>query len=190
MLKTLMPPSSEEIAARLEEMLSKVTAKDRAGVEKHLALCDAERDAAHGEVWRRLAGLLGGLVSLPAKTSGATALTFFIPDGKYRNQVFALEDRRDGTLLLYVPDVIDKAVRQNLLAKGDGFYTLPGSDRLFAQVIDGSLPELPNHIKPMLGWNRKAIRISINTDFPDKRQLTTAELLCCLAAENWAGPSQ
>lgn len=190
MSKTLTPPSSTEIAARLEEMLSKVTAKDRAGVEKHLALCDAEGDAAHGKVWRRMAGLLGGLVSLPARTCGPTALTFFIPDGKYRKQVFALEDRRDGTLLVYIPDVTQKALEQTLLAKGDEFYTLPDSERLFAEVVDSSLPELPNHVKPMLGWNRKAIRISINTNFPDKRQLSTAELLCCLAAESWAGPSQ
>lgn len=190
MPKTLMPPSSREITARMEEMLSKVTAKDRAGVEKHLALCDAEQDATHGRVWRRLAGLLAGLVSLPARTCGASAMTFFIPDGKYRQQVFALEDRRDGTVLVYLPDVAHKAVTQSLLAKCDGGYTLPDSDHLYAEIIDGSLPEAPSHVKPMLGWNRKAIRVSISTNFHDKSQLSTAELLCCLAAESWAGPAQ
>ena len=190
MTKTLLPPSSKEITARMDEMLAKVTAKDRAGMEKHLALCDAESDARHGNVWRRLAGLLAGLVSLPPRTCGSTSLTFFIPDGKYRQQVFALEDRRDGTLLVYLPDVATKAVRQALLAKDDGHYILPGTDRLFAEIIDSNLPELPSHVKPMLGWNRKAIRLSISTDFPDSRQLDTAELLCCLAAESWAGPSQ
>ena len=66
----------------MEDLMTKATAKDRASIEKHLAACDTSGDSTRGDVWRRLAGMLGQLVALPARASGAYAvLTFFIPDG-------------------------------------------------------------------------------------------------------------
>jgi hypothetical protein len=180
----------QETRARMEDLLMRITAKDRAYIEKHLTACDSARDPAHGEAWRRLAGLLGQLVALPPRMSGPQALTFFIPDGKYRKQVFTLEDRGDGVMVVYLPDVMNKALREKLLAKSGEEFTLPGSHEPFAQVIDGNVPELPNYIKPMLGWNRKAIKLSVHVDGSGHDQLHAAEELCALAAKDWAVPVQ
>jgi hypothetical protein len=176
----------QETRARMEDLMTKATAKDRASIEKHLAACDTQSDPARGDIWRRLAGMLGQLVGLPARTCGAAALTFFIPDGKYRKQVFALEDHRDGTVFVYLPDVSVKALREKLLVKTGTALTLPGWSEPYAEVIDGGVPELPNHIKPMLGWNRKAIKLTITADGSESLQVKTAEDLCALAAKDWA----
>lgn len=170
----------------MENLLTKAAAKDRATIEKHLAACDTSGDASRGDVWRRLAGMLGDLVALPARASGAYALTFFIPDGKYRKQVFALEDHRDGVIFVYLPDIATKAVHEKLLEKSARGLTLAGSVEIFAEVIDSTTPEPPIHIKPMLGWNRKAIKLTIRADSPENPQVQAAEKLCELAAKDWA----
>ena len=165
----------QETRTRMEDLLTKMTVKDRAGIEKHLAVCDTGTDPTRGEIWRRLAGLLGQLVSLPARTSGPHALTFFIPDGKYRKQVFALEDRGDGTVFVYLPDITAKAIREKLIAKAEGGFSLPGSRDVFGELVDGNMPELPNHIKPMLGWNRKALKHTLGVGGPESQRMQATE---------------
>src|SRR5690242_4162454 len=70
--------------------LSKLGTKDRLNVERHLAICEAEPDPAHATYYRKLISILGGLAPHAVKTHGQQAVQFFIPDGKYRMQVFAL----------------------------------------------------------------------------------------------------
>ena len=36
-----------------------------------------------------------------AKTDGQQRVRFFVPDGQYRMQVFAMEDLRDGVITIY-----------------------------------------------------------------------------------------
>lgn len=186
--KTQSVSRTKETASRMDEMLSRASVKDRTAIEKHLAFCDADSDPRHGTIWRRLAGLLGVLAPLPVRICGPHALLFSIPDGKYRKQVFALEDKRDGLIVVYLPDVIAKAVREKLLAKVEDYYTLPGSRWPFARPLNAiNSPEAPDHVKNMLGWNRKAISLTLHINDPENDQLDTAEALCQLSAKEWAG---
>src|SRR4051812_42174822 len=89
-------PTRHATGADLETFLARAGAKERAKIEKHLALRETETGPGFGKLWRKVASVLGGLAPLPAQTMGNLAVLFFIPDGKYRMQVFALEDAGDG----------------------------------------------------------------------------------------------
>src|SRR4051794_33622799 len=89
--------------------------KALAAVEKHAELCEGNADLAFGKCWKRLAGGLGKLAPHAIETAGHQALKFHIPDGKYRQQVFALEDHCDGWVRVYLPDVTAAAVERKIL---------------------------------------------------------------------------
>src|SRR4051794_40040143 len=72
--------------------LAKLGAKDRLNIERHIAACEAEPTPAHANNYRRLIAALGSLAPQSSKTHGQQAVQFYIPDGKYRMQVFALQD--------------------------------------------------------------------------------------------------
>ena len=175
-----------------------LSAKERASVEKHLALIEAEPEAGHAKAWRRLVAKLRKLAPKAMKAYGQNILQFFIADGKYQMQVFSLEDNKDGQLVIYLPDVIAEATKAKILSKPSGKpapgtttidYPLSGIDgqALKIESLPSNLPDPPIHMKSMLGWNRKAIRVSI----PAKTgpQTDAVESLCTLAAKNWAGKS-
>src|SRR5215218_7180377 len=108
--------------ADFDAFLGKLAARDRQNVDRHLALADAEPEADHGKLWRRIARALFTLSPHAVTTIGQQALMFFVADGKYRMQVFAIEDPRDGRLLVYTGDVAKEAIKQGILAappKGD-----------------------------------------------------------------------
>ena len=194
----------------MEEFFKNVSAKDRTGMEKHLAVIDAEPDAAHGKIWRRLAKTLRRLAPLAVQTAGQHAVQFFVADGKYRMQAFALEDQRDGKVQIYLPDVLEEAAKARLLrapAKGAGAsvaaagaagtagtaatpeYAVAGAagTRLRIEALDAAnSPNPAPHYKHMLGWNRKALRITLLTTATDA-ELEAAEKLCAIAAKRWAG---
>jgi hypothetical protein len=157
-------------------------------MEKHLAACDAEEDLGHGRLWRRLAGYMSSLVSLPVQTVGSGALLFFTPDGKYRMQVFTLEDRRDGFILIYIRDILQEAIDAGLIGKSGELYTVKGGARgtISLSAIDASnSPDAASHIKHLIGWNRKALRITLTASMYDAPQVDAAEALCALAAKAW-----
>ena len=52
------------------------------------------------------------------QTAGQRAVQYFAADGKYRRQVFAMEDLRDGVLAVYMVDVLKEARRAGVL-RGD-----------------------------------------------------------------------
>ena len=189
----------------MEEFFKNVSAKDRTGMEKHLAVIDAEPDAAHGRIWRRLAKTLRRLAPLAVQTAGQHAVQFFVADGKYRMQAFALEDQRDGKIQIYLPDVLEEAAKAKVLrspakaaAAASGAagaapampeYTVAGAGgaRLRIEALDAAnSPNPAPHYKHMLGWNRKALRITVLTTAADP-ELEAAEKLCTLAAKRWAG---
>ena len=212
----------------LDSLLTGLAAKDRSNIEKHLAACDAEPSPAHAKIWRRLAVALRKLAPLPVQTAGQHAVQFFIPDGKYRMQVFALEDGNNGQLMIYLPDVLADAQKSGLLSKrgakapaevaagadgsgsgsgasastssGPGATTTVGGagvqefairggkgTALRLEALDASnTPNPAAHVKNMLGWNRKALRVSLLTVSPAE-QIAAAEALCALAAKKWAG---
>ena len=165
-------------AADMETFLTGLAGKDRSNIEKHLAACDAEPDPQQGKLWRRLAVGLRKLAPLPVQTVGQHAVQFFIADGKYRMQVFALEDGRDGRLMIYLPDILAEAEKA-----GAPLGVLK------PEALDAANTPNPSpHIKHMLGWNRKAVRVTLLTH-ASSQQVSATEKLCALAADRWAAKS-
>jgi len=178
---------TRDTSAQLENLLATAGAKNRASIEKHLLACEAEADPNHAQLWRRVAGHLSELAPLPIQSS-PHAILFFIPDGRYRMQVFALEDRRDGVLQLYLPDVLADALQQKILVKVGENYSSPKHklEPLALQALDASnTTDPPAHVKNLIGWNRKALKITLPASTADSPQVHTALALCTLAARQW-----
>jgi hypothetical protein len=174
---------------RLENLMALAGARDRVNIEKHLAACDAEPNSEHGLLWRRLMAKLSELAPLPIRTAGSQIMQFYVADGKYRMQVFALEDRCDGTLVLYLPNVLTKAVSEKLLVKNSGQYSLAGAAKQVLSIdqMDVNNPsDPPEFVKHMMGWNRKALKLTLLASDSDSAQVNAAESLCELAAKQWA----
>jgi len=187
----LAAPEESSVQTPLDALVARAGAKDRTHIQRHLAACDAEPDPAHGALWRRLAGTLSSLAPLPVQTAGHTAVLFFVPDGKYRMQVFSLEDSGEGRLAIYMPDILAEALRKKLLKKtGDaGEYAISARATLHVEALDSqNTPEPAAHIKNMLGWNRKALRVTLPLVTADGPKVEAAEALCELAAKQWGTP--
>ena len=174
-----------------ETFLSSVSARDRANIEKHVAVLDAEAGPGHAKSWRSLALILRRFAPLAANTIGPQIIQFFIADGKYRMQVFALEDKKDGQILVFIPDVLAAALKAGVLGKpiaghpDDYPIRSHKGEALHVESLDASnTPDPHPAIKHMLGWNRKALRLT----FPaivNGPQLAAAEGLCEIAAKSW-----
>jgi hypothetical protein len=175
---------SRSDAKELEAFLAALAAKDRLNVERHLAAIDEGPSPTHGKLWRQIAVALRRLAPHAAQTIGQHVVQFFIADGKYRKQVFAIDDQRDGVIHVYLPDVIAPAIKEKILGKplDDDDLAAVSEDEVAPQVpqrypilakknevlqvdaLDSSnTPEPPNQFKNMLGWGRKALRITVPT---------------------------
>src|SRR6185437_15089074 len=111
----------------------------------------------------------------------------YVPDGKYRMQVLALEDQRDGQIAIYCEDVLDAATKSGLLrgpnevADTNNSYRIKGSiENLRVDQLDGKTANPAPFYKDMLGWNRRAIRVNVATNAPAE-QITAVETLCTMA---------
>lgn len=187
MVAFMQANTSDDIYDRLQQVLAKAGMRDRAAIEKRLAVLDADPNEARAALWRRLLVKLSELVPLPAHTFGPHAIQFFIPDGKYRMQVFALEDAGDGLLILYLPDLLAKAVHGKLLVKNGSRYSPAGAPNqtLTIEQMDVSSLNPPEFMKHMIGWNRKAVKLTLHVSTRDDVQVNAAEQLCDLAAAEW-----
>jgi hypothetical protein len=173
----------------LDQFLAKLAARDRQNVDRHLMAADAEPEPAHGTLWRRLARALFTLSPHAVTTIGQQALQFFVADGKYKKQVYAIEDPRDGRILVYTGDVIKEAVKAGILApppKNDAsagyVVSADKSQRLLIEALDANNTPNPHPwYKNMLGWGRKAIRITLPVK-ASKEQIAAVEALCAMIA--------
>src|SRR5436190_14969956 len=155
--------------AELDDFLAKLAARDRQNVDRHLAAADAEPEGDHAKLWRRIARALFTLSPHAITTIGQQALQFFIADGKYRMQAFAVEDPRDGRILVYTADVLKDAIKQGVLAappKNDAsaghVVVADKGQRLIIEALDANNTPNPHPwYKNMLGWGRKALRITL-----------------------------
>jgi hypothetical protein len=184
--------SSNSSPAALEAFLTRAGTKERTKIEKHLALIDAEGGPEHGAVFRRIAIRLGELAPVGVQSVGSNNWRYFIPDGKYRKQVFALEDPGDGTLRIYLPDIRGAAVKAKILkATGEpNQFNVAGTPRtLYVEPLDAESTASPAaHFKHMLGWNRTAVRVTLPILGAAEGPLAAAtDALCALAAKEWAG---
>jgi hypothetical protein len=181
-----MPPAID-----YDGLLAKLGPKDRTNVERHVLAAETERSTDHARMWKRLATHLMTLASHAAKTTGQQSIQFFIADGKYRMQVFALEDLRDGKMTIYAGNVLDEAVKDGLLTpppkherETHAYGIANGKDKLILEELDGKSLNPAPFYKDMLGWNRKAVRISLLTT-ATPAQLEVAEQLCTMSARKW-----
>ena len=177
------------IPLRFSEFLAKLSPKDRANAERRVTVLDAAPDATHAALWQRLACSLMTLAPHAAKLIGKQTLQIYVADGKYRMQVFALEDLQDGNFTVYCPDVVDEAVKSGLLAPAPNAephdYIIGSSGApLRVERMDGKTLHPAPHIKDLTGWNRKALRITLPPS-PSKAQVEAAELLCAIAAQRF-----
>lgn len=177
-----------------ETFLGKLSPKDRANAERHVAACEAEGGPDHARLWKRMARLLATLAPHSAKVNAQQSIQFYVADGKYRMQVFALEDLRDGKLTIYCKDVLDDAIRRGLLGKGEPGpdevrrFPIPRShDAVAIEQLDGTFANPAVFFKDMLGWNRKAIRIIVPVG-ASSAQVAAVEAVCALSVEGKGAP--
>src|SRR5688572_25933629 len=171
-----------------EEFLGKLVTRDRANAEKRVAALEAEGSPERARLWRRLACCLMTLAPHAAKLVGKQTLQIYVADGKYRMQVFALEDLQDGNFTVYCPDVLDEAVKSGLLMPAPSSephdYVTRSAEPLRVERLDGKSLHPAAHIKDLTGWNRKALRITVPPT-PSAEQVEAAELLCAVAAQRF-----
>jgi len=185
-----------EVPVVTEAFLEGLSPKEKASAQKHLAAIEAAGGEAHARTWRRLVAALRKLAPRAMKASGPGVLQFYVADGKYQMQVFSLEDNRDGKMVLYLPDILAQAIKAKVLSGKAPAATAPvqaveyeikdsPGQSLRIESLPSNLPDPPAHMKSMLGWNRKALRVSFSADSVD--QSNAAEALCEIAAKAWAG---
>ena len=155
-------------ALNYESFLENLGAKDRVNAERHVAICEAEADPRHAILWRRLACRLMTLAGHSAKLNREPqSAQFYVADGKYRMQIFALEDGQRGGLSVYCGDVLDQVIKCGVLVAQESndhvnTYCISDSpDTLIIERLDGKTLNPAAYFKEMLGWNRKAIRVSL-----------------------------
>lgn len=173
------------------EVLAKLAGRDRANAERRVAVLDAQPDAGRARAWQRLACGLMTLAPL-AKFMGTNAVEFYVPDGRYRRQVFALEDLRDGGVTVYCPDVLADAVAAGLLAgagrpEPGGYAVAATGEPLHVEALDGTALSPHAHVKNLTNWSRRAARVALPPS-ASAGQVAAAELLCAIAAVRFAPP--
>ncbi len=172
-----------------EDFLSKLAPKDRVNAEKRVGVLDAEPDSSRAPLWRRLACKLMTLAP-GAKFVGKQTVQFYIPDGKYRMQVFAMEDLQDGNFTVYCPDIVEEALRAGVIAppapsSGDHVYLIPATqETLRIEALDKRSLNPGAHFKDLTGWNRKALRITLPPN-PSPAQVDATEMICAMAAQRF-----
>ena len=172
------------------DFLLKLPPRDRANAERRITVLEAEGQGARAQLWSRLACSLMTLAPFSAKLIGKQTLQLYVADGKFRMQVFALEDLQDGNFSVYCPDIVDEAVKLGVLsapqnkAQPESYVIEPSLEPLnIKQLNSKSLNPAP-HYKDMTGWNRKAIRITLSSTATPV-QIETTEVLCAMAEQNF-----
>jgi hypothetical protein len=198
----MLAEACELLTKRLsfEELLAKLSPKDRINAQKRIAALEAAAGPALIELWRRLACALMTLAPHAAKLVGKQTMQFYVADGKYRMQVFALEDLQDANLTIYCQDVLKDAVEAGLLSPSgyaDAAGNVPqtmqhgivgSAEVLHIDALDRGSLNPAIHFKDMVGWNRTALRITLPPT-ASPAQVTAAELLCAIAAMRFARPA-
>jgi hypothetical protein len=170
----------------LEGILAKLGVREKSSYAKRLdtMMANSPRRAAN---WRRLAAILYLLAPHRPRLAGRAVL-FFIPDGKYQLQVFALDDAADDTLHVYCEDVLATAQKAHLVDRQPPqphrYQVLGSPHAIEIQPIDGKTQNLAACCNSMTGWNRKALRIVLPSD-ASSEQMQAAELLASISSLRW-----
>jgi hypothetical protein len=171
-------------------LLERFSGKDRDGFERQLTACRAKGGEPLATLWSDLAALFTTLASRPPKLTGTNTIQFFIPDGKHRQQVFAMHMEDDGRVSLYLPNVLDTAISAKVLGKAgkpplERSYAIGSSqESLTIDLLDRDTINPHAYFKDMTGWNRKAICVTLPAE-ATAGQKKAVEQLAALAAVNW-----
>ncbi len=174
-----LPPTSP---LTFEEFLARLPAKDRASAEKRLAVIDAA-EPARGKLWRKLAASLLTLSGHSAKVNPSESVQFYTADGKYRMQIFALQDNQPGELTIHCRDVIDTLLEKKLLRKPKNAesphrYGVAGADDgIVVERVLAQAAEHPQAFRDLLSWNRKCMRIDLPVTASNELLDKLAEIL-------------
>lgn len=188
--KTRISTARDALSQRLDfpAFLAKLSPKDRANIERRIDLLESEPVPHRATLWRRLACTLATLAPQTMKCIGKQTVQFYITDGKYRMQVFALEDLQDGNFTVYCPGGVDEAIELGLLVPAESDvpgYLIPSTEEpLQIELLSGA-SNAAAHYKDMVGWNRKAIQLTL-PPFASPALVETVELLCAVAASHFA----
>ena len=183
--------------ANYEVFLSRLAVGGRSNVERHLTACERDSDPAHVRLWKRLNGYLAILTPDAIPTASARAVQFYVADGRYKKQVFAVEDLRDGKVAIYTGDALAAAIEAGILIGPTDDEDRPSSyelasapdERLEIEVLSAAnTTGAPDYYRHMLGWNRQAIRLTLLHD-ATPAQVDAAEAICALAASRFPVPS-
>ena len=181
--------AGEARRANFEALLEALAVKDRTNIERHMASCDEQGAPERADLWKRLIYTLHQLASHALQTTGQRAIRFYVADGNYRMQAFALEDPRDHTLMIYTTDVLQRALDTGVLSEavaedGDArLYAIDGEPTAHLKIeqLTQSASDGPDYYRHMVGWNRKAMRITLPVS-AGPATVRAAEELCALAA--------
>jgi hypothetical protein len=181
--------SSQELD--FQTLVSRLSAKDRHCVDRQIVARESSPIFGLADRWRRIAGTLLHLAPGMVKLSGLHTMQFYIADGKYRKQVFALHALPDSAIALCTPDILDDAIKFGLLAPkpqaDDSNLYLIGKtgQSLTVDIVNGTTLDPQMFYKDMTGWNRRAMYITLFGD-STQVQIRAVEDLCKLAAVAWA----
>lgn len=122
-------PVTLEPGASFAALLSKLPVKERTYAEKRDAAMESE--PAKRTAWRNLCVLLLRLAGHSAKFNSKESVQFYTADGKYRMQVFALQDIVPGELTIHCRDVLDELIDKKLIRPGkagENRYVIAGTE--------------------------------------------------------------
>jgi hypothetical protein len=169
---------------RFEEVLAKLGGRDRGNAARRVTAMEDKAENDRSRLWQRLACSLMTLAPV-AKFVGKDAVEFYVPDGRYKMQVFALEDVRDGNVTVYCPDVSAEAVAAGLLVQTGqpephALAAAGSGEPLWIEAVDAAAMSPGAHVKNLTNWKRRAVRIKLPPR-PAPAQVEAVELLCAIA---------
>ncbi len=120
-------------------------------------------------------------------------MQFYVPDGKYKMQVFALGDSGKGTMEVFCGNSLAQAIGEGLLKPtGEGAerrYAIHKTNEVLQiDEMDGKTENVADYYKHMLGWDRRALRITLSVG-ASEAQISATEDLCALSALAWLTPA-
>ena len=172
--------------------LGHVGEKNRDVFERQSTACEERLPFGVRDRWRRLSRALMALAPATSRSVGSNAMLFFVPDGVYRRQVFALQARKDGTLVVCATDVLAEACQAGLLTApqpGAGEaaanrYGVGPQEWLTIDPVTPRTPDPQSLYRDMTGWNRRAICITLPPS-ATRGEYDAAEVLCAMSATPW-----
>jgi hypothetical protein len=192
--------SSQLRAARalLDQSLSYATlvarlpnANERVKAQQQRDELESRAGADAVAVWERLACTLLTLAPDLPRFVAKRSVTFSIPDGKYKQQVFALQIGDHDVLHIYCPDVLAQAKAAGLVIKGPEDRLILAHSGGAANPLDEVVADLPgapqqvqDFVRPMLGWGKKALHVAMSVTADPATARAVLEL-CALAALKW-----